>query len=262
MALKFTLSKAEFDALDDNVKPLYRDVEGKYRLDVDGVPDVSEFRRNNIELMQAKAELDRKIGELTAENSAIKARFEGIDPDEARRTREEIQKQSGKPDAKLADALAAALTPLQGQIKTLAETVAQRERDAAEARARELKVRKEARVRDLASQHKVKDNPLYRGMVVREADDLFDYDPDAEVLKPKRRNEEGLDITPERWFQTLRQTAPEMFGDTRGPVPRNDGAATGIVNRDGKRVLVNPTPMEMSEHAEGIAKGEITVVRE
>ncbi len=261
MALKFTLTKDEHAALEDDQKSLYKEVDGKFRLDVDGVPDVSEFRRNNIELMRAVSEKDTLIGSLQAENTTLKTRFEGIDPDEARRTKEEIKAKSGKDDGKFADALNAALAPVLSQVKTLTDTVTQREKDAKDARDREIRVRKEARTRDLASLHKVKDNPLYRGMVVREADEMFDYDPDADVLRPKRKNEEGLDITPERWFQSLRQSAPEMFGDTRGPAMTQDGSVTGIINVDGKRILRNPSPMEMSEYAADIAVGKVVVER-
>ncbi len=55
MALKFALTKDEFDALEDSVKALYGEKGEGYQLAVDGAPDVDGLQQKNAELLKEKA---------------------------------------------------------------------------------------------------------------------------------------------------------------------------------------------------------------
>ncbi|PIJ49189.1 MULTISPECIES: hypothetical protein [unclassified Erwinia] len=55
MALKFALTKEEFDALDDSTKSLYGEKGEGYQLSVEGAPDVDGLQQKNAELLKEKA---------------------------------------------------------------------------------------------------------------------------------------------------------------------------------------------------------------
>lgn len=88
MTLKATIDKLE--DVDEGVRGLYRERDGKFTLDVDGMVPRSrldEFRENNISLKQQIEDLVKK--------------FDGIDPEEARKLAERAQKER---DRRLIDA--------------------------------------------------------------------------------------------------------------------------------------------------------------
>jgi len=73
MALKFALTKEEFDALDDSAKALYGEKGEGYQLAVDGAPDVDGLQRKNEELLKEKAkwrEEREKADKLAKEKEA------------------------------------------------------------------------------------------------------------------------------------------------------------------------------------------------
>ncbi len=260
MPLKYTITKDEHEALDEAQRGLYRDLgDGRFRLDVEGTPDVSEFRNTNRQLLKEKEELDRRLGALEAELTTLRQTYDGIDPTEARRTIEEVRKRGGKPDAKLDDAIASEVAPLRQLVEQLQQTVETSKREAEQARQREISLRRRAKIDALAAEHKVRDSRLIRDAVASAAEEAYDYDPEADALVPKRRTDDGLPLTPERWFASLRQSDPTLFGETRGP---SIGDGDKIQQRGDKRILLNPTPEEMGQHAEAIAAGQIAVVRE
>lgn len=91
MPLKYRLTKAAYDKLDDDKKGLYKDDDGSFILDVDGVEDAGEMRRARDREKQKRAdveaerdELKSTINELTEENSTLKAGRTGKDTDIAK----------------------------------------------------------------------------------------------------------------------------------------------------------------------------------
>lgn len=79
--LKLELDK--LDGLDDSVKSFYEEKDGKFRLKVDGVPDVSGLKNKVDQLLTEKKEADRKAKEAAeaaeAERQAALAKSGDID---------------------------------------------------------------------------------------------------------------------------------------------------------------------------------------
>lgn len=79
--LKLELDK--LDGLDDSVKSFYEEKDGKFRLKVDGVPDVSGLKNKVDQLLTEKKEADRKAKESAeaaeAERQAALAKSGDID---------------------------------------------------------------------------------------------------------------------------------------------------------------------------------------
>lgn len=78
--LKTTISKADFDSLDDSLKGFYVDAGDGYKLDAD-FEDVSGLKAKNAELL---AEL-KKRGDIVKQ-------FEGLDPEQAKQALEQLSK--------------------------------------------------------------------------------------------------------------------------------------------------------------------------
>ena len=84
MALKAVLTKEEFDGLEDSLKKLYVEKDGKYLLDAEGVEDVSGL----------KSALEKERGtvkKLKADLQATVDKFKDIDPDKARDAQKKLQ---------------------------------------------------------------------------------------------------------------------------------------------------------------------------
>lgn len=87
-------TKAEIPA---GLEAFYVEQDGEFVLDVDGRDKVGEFRNNNRTL---KAKLEAQAAEL----AALKLRFEGVDPEEAKRLAAEHQALLEKEQMKAGDA--------------------------------------------------------------------------------------------------------------------------------------------------------------
>ncbi|PKE30967.1 hypothetical protein CWS43_09810 [Rahnella sp. AA] len=76
MALKFVLTKEEFEALDESAKALYVAKGDGYQLAVDGAPDVDGLQRKNEELLKEKAKWreDREAAEKLAKEKDDQAK--------------------------------------------------------------------------------------------------------------------------------------------------------------------------------------------
>lgn len=107
-ALKAVLaSKADVDALPEALRSLYKETNGKFVLDAEGVEDVSGLRTALEKERGGRADLDKTLKEL-------KAQFEGLDPVKAR---EALQKIQSLEDKKLID---------EGKIEELLKTRTER----------------------------------------------------------------------------------------------------------------------------------------
>jgi len=258
MGLKPTLAnRAEVDALDPALRPLYVEVNGKFALDVEGLvaanevhdlkSKVAEFRDNNIV--------------VTRERDALKtaaAKFEGVDPDEYRVIKTEYEKLKGKGlkgvddlDAAIAKAVAAATKPISD--KLIEESSArQKAQDQADA----------ARFRELftadASKIGVKPNSLRH--VLREASEKFELRDGAIVPREgvKHPSDPLKTLSPTDWLQDLVKTDDYLFEPSVGGGANNGGAGSG----GGAKKLINPTPEEMGRNMDDIASGKTVVMRQ
>lgn len=66
------LEADSIDAIDEPLRGLYEEKDGKFRLKVDGLPDVDGLRRKNAELMDELKGHKRKSGEIEAEAERVK----------------------------------------------------------------------------------------------------------------------------------------------------------------------------------------------
>lgn len=260
MALKGILgTKAEIDALPEAVRGLYAEKDGKFFLDIDGgfvspqeVTDlkskVAEFRDTNVSLL-------KKVGDLEPQLK----KFEGLDPEEYKRLKKDhedlVKKSGGKKDddieALITRAIDAATKPITE--KLAAEEAARKaaEGEASRARFREI-------VTAEAKKKGVRDNSLRH--VIRDAEEKFELISGAIKAKAGVKNAADplKDYTPADWLEDLSKSDGNLFEDSNGGgASPQDGRP-----RAGVKTLINPTPLEMGQHATAIAKGEMVVVRQ
>lgn len=258
MALKPTLAnKTEVDALDLSLRTLYVERDGKFVLDVEGmVPSteihdlklrVAEFRDNNINLTRERDTL-----------KAAAAKFEGIDPDEAKTIKVEYEKLKGK-GVKGADdlqnainaAVAAATKPINDKLAEESSAREKAQRAADDARFRELFTAD-------ASKSGVKSSSLRH--VLREAGDKFELKDGVIVPKPgiKHPTDPLKTLSTTDWLQDLAKTDDYLFEPSVGGGANGSGGGGG----GNARKLINPTPEEMGRNMDAIAKGDMVVVRQ
>lgn len=257
MALKYNLTAAEHEALDDASKALYRNIgEGKFRLDLVDDPR-KEYRDLNASLTkQLQDETEKRTraeaGLATATEAAKK--FEGLSDADLQLFREG-KKKTGKDDANLADIIAEAMKPITTELASVKETMAT-QRASAEAATRKLKdAKRDAAITDAALKAGLA--PSYTDFVLPRVAGLYDFDLESDTLTVLGKNDEGDPLTPQRYFDKLRVDNPAFFGSQKGGdvPPRETGSGGATKRPDGKIVLTNPTSRELGEHAAEIAKG-------
>jgi hypothetical protein len=260
MSLKAVLaSKAELDALPEAVRKEYVERDGKIALDLEGgfisntealelKTKLSEFRDNN-----------RKMFTELEELRPVAKKFEGVDPEEYKQLKIEIgdlrKKGVSKPDdvqQAIDKAVAAAVKPV-----TDALNAEKASREAAQRRA------DEGTFRELVSADATKAgvSPTALRHVLREAESMFSLKDGSLVPKEgvKHPTDPLKELTPNDWLQNLAKTDAYLFATSNG-----SGApgGTGGSGRPGTKRLINPSPEEMGQHMDAIAKGEMIVVRQ
>lgn len=270
---KYNITKEEFDALPGDRQGDYRELHnspGKYRLHLDDNP-VSEFRETNITLANrleaavAEAATAKAAKEAT---DAVLARYRDedgnpLDADDLKRIKAELSNKGGKPNASVADAIAAALQPLKTQLETVTSALeAQKNQTKAE--------REKAERASLESELRRVAEPLLEPSIVGDVvrlmidDGLYGYDSEARSVKPNRRDSEGNDLTPERYFDGLRKSKPVYF--KASGLPKDDrGRQEGRSHEKdpgGVLILRNPDALEKGRYAKEIANGTARVVRD
>ncbi len=223
MSLKYMVDT--LDGVPDAVRPLYAEKDGKFVLAVDGVvpkEKLDEFRDNNIAL---RRDMD-----------AMRAKFDGIDPDEARKLAEQAQKQrdkklvdAGRVDELLAERVAAMKAEFDKQTGTLAS-----ERDKLSTQLGGLVV--DGAIRDAAMKAGVRptavEDVLLRGRVVFRLQDgkAVAFDGDKPLFG---KAGEPLDVT--EWVNGLADRAPHLFEPSRGagtpPAGSGGRAPAGTIAR-------------------------------
>jgi hypothetical protein len=260
VALKAVLaSKAEYDALPEVVRNEYVEKDGKYQLSIEGETDLdlktklAEFRDNNKKMFQELETL-----------RPLAKKYEGVDPDEYREMKTELDglKRKGvtKPDdvqAAIDKAVSTALKPVTEALekeRTARETA---QKQANDGLFREL-VTKDAIAKGVA--------PSAVRHVLREADLVFELKDGKLVAKDGVRNTKDpmKDLTPVDWLDQLATTDEYLFEGSKGSgAPGNNGGSNGggAAKPNAKRLL-NPSPEELGQHMDKIISGDMVVVRQ
>lgn len=269
MALSFQLGKEQLEKLPSDLQAHYREItdgasKGMFRLQFEGADPVATYRDTNVDLMRQLREATEQAATTKAAKEAtdaILAKYRDddgnpLDPDEMKRIRKELQaKSGGKKDAGIDDAL----RPLQQQIADLTRklTEADQQREAEAKRAKRATL--ESKLREAVDPVLV---PGTAGFVVKDMldNDAFDLDEAGAVI-PKKRADDGTPITHQRYLDTLRQSTPGIFRQSTSGDDKEITGARIISRADGVKELINPTSLEMGEHAADIAAGKVKVVR-
>jgi hypothetical protein len=261
MALKAVLpSKTDVDALPESVRAFYKQSGDKFVLDLEGAPEGFVTATEHLNLKTQLAEFrdnNRSLFAKVQELEPLKAKFEGVDPDEYKRLKKAVEDKGGKKgddlEAIIQNAVAAATKPI-------ADKLAQSEAQAAEARA----AANRSKFREIVGQHAAKARVRATGQrhVLREAEEIFEYKPEIDDLVPKNGRKDPSDplkdLTPAAWLLQLAKSDDYLFEPSVGAGTSGNG--TGGTPSHAKE-LVNPTPEEMGRHRDAIAKGEMVVVR-
>jgi hypothetical protein len=253
--------------LEEVAEPLrgeYESKDGKFHLKIEGDPTkefaplvaanakIVEFRNNNIALTNEVTEL-----------RPLKAKYEGIDPDEAKKAIEKVKTFSKKGmqdaddlDARLNTMLEAALKPVKEQL-----AAAQTNEKAAADRANAMLF--DSTVGDAAklAGAQLKALKFLSGL----AKDTFEIKDGTVVAKTGKFSKEkpGDPLTVEEWLkdQAVENTfafEPSKGGGAGGAKP--DAKPGQPVLKAGQTVLKNPTPQELGAAAKDIKDGKVKVV--
>src|SRR5262245_10743705 len=261
MALKAVLEKkADLDALPEAQRGLYTDKDGKSLLDIDGgfvspsdhqalKTQLGEFRDNNRTLH----------GELE-QLRPLKAKYEGIDPEEYKTLKAELEKLKGKGVGKADDLQATIDAAVEKSNKPLREKLEASEKAALAAQ----QAADRARFRELftgeATKAGVRTSAL--DLVLPQAETSFELKDGAIVPRAgaKHPSEPHKDLTTADWLQHLAKTKDYLFEPSTGGGATGNGHGSG--GRPHAKQLINLTRLEMGRHAKEIAKGEMIVVRQ
>lgn len=209
----------ETDSVSDEVKAFYKEVDGKYVLDVEGVVPVTQFQS-----VQSKAsELEGKISEFRANNIALKQQLEQI---------------GGKTvdiEALLEPRIVEMKTNYTSQIEQLNSSKAQLEQHL------ERVVLSES-VAAAAVKYGVLDTALPD--VISRARETFTVKDGVAVSKAKVKDKDGNALTIQSWITGLSETASHLFAPSRG---------TGA-QRPVSGVSQKPTLSAVDKIASGLAK--------
>jgi hypothetical protein len=252
MGLKYIVTKTEHEALPEATRALYKEANGKFTLDVDDVAPMTEVTdlRNKVgEFRDTNIRLTKDVEKFKPVHDAVTAA--GITDVNAHITEFKTLKEKGisKPDD-VTTAINAALKPIQDALKAEQDARAAAETRANQSTFREL-------VTADANKAGVKPTALHH--VIRDAEDVFELKDGKLVAKTGRRHptDASKELTPTDWLHHLSTTQDFLFGESTGGGASNPGRGP----KPGARVLRNPTPLEMGQNMDAIAKGEVVVER-
>lgn len=261
--------KSIIDSLESVAEPLREHYElrnGKYLLKLEDVPvgfvkaedllaannKVVEFRESNIKLL-------KEVDELRP----LRVKYEGIDPDEARKAIEKAKALGKKGvdnaedlDARLKAMLDEAVKPLKEQIaQSTAETQAERRR------ADEFLLH--SKISDAFT--KIGGKPNATDFVVNLAKDLFEVKDSKVTAKTGKFSIEkpGDPLSIEEWLSASVQKEHDyVFAPSNGggaPVVKGSASTTKSTVKPGQTVLKDPTPQQLGEYSSKILSGEVKV---
>jgi len=227
MALKFTIDKLE--EVEEPLRAHYVADGDKFRLDTQD-PRVSEMRESAI---NAKKERD-----------ALKARFDGIDPDAVKADRLKLNELlAAKPDERIAE--------LEGKLAAEATARASVQKKADRALLREVIGGKAL---------KAGAQPAALDMLLDKAESVFGVVNDVvAATSAHSTNRPGEKLSVDEWLTAATKEFPFLFkASGGGGSAHRSSPFSGRTG--GARELVNPTPQQLGEHGAAISRGEIKVV--
>lgn len=206
MALKKIIEK--LDDVDEALRLLYKESNGKFVLDIEDDGRLNEFRENNKKLFNENEEYKKKL-----------ALFDGIDPDEARKTKEIALKMKKKELIEAGEfekLIEAQLAPIKQAYDT---KFAKMEADNAKLTEDKKKLLVDNHISTLAAKHGVVPSAIRN--VTLDARETFSVNDKNEMVALAedgtiKRDSNGDPITPETWFKLLPKQSPHYFAPSSG----------------------------------------------
>jgi len=184
MGLKYELTEAP----EESVASFYKEQDGKWLLDAEGVVPESKFK-----------EAETKLGEFRNNNIQLKQKLE------------EVTKTSLK-DVKPSDIdVEQAVEKRVADMKTENSTLAQQK---AQLEAHLERVVLSDSVKDAAIKYGVQESALQD--VMNRAKEVFTVKDGVAVLKEAKVDKDGKPYQVTTWIQSLSESAPHLFGQSRG----------------------------------------------
>lgn len=259
MSLKPVLStKDEVEALPEAVRSLYEEVNGKWVLPVEGVVPESELEKLKLKLTEFRDNNVRLLKEADALHKQQLAKFEGVDPDKYKELLAQ-QEKLNKKGIKDPDEISTVVqTAVLAATKPLADKLSLMEEDRARMKADlDANALREA-IATIAAKKGVKQKAL--PYVLDKAKSLFKAVDGKVVAQPNVFSDAHPTdpLTTDEWLDALAKSDDFLFEPSQGGGAGGGPAGGG---RPGVRQLINPTPEEMGQNLEAIAKGLVQVVR-
>ncbi len=271
MALKATVSKAEYDALPEAVRKEYAEKDGSFALAVDGLvakteldaanTKLTEFRDTNRGLMSKIGGLKEAFG--VEDVDELKTKFKDIDPVKVAEQREQLEKLKGKGVTKpeeleglIKSAVDAAVTPLRTELQTEKTARAEAQQSA---RTSTLRARLSAKALEAGARPNAVDVIVDRAMPVFDLGDNSEpVAKDGHYSADKPAEKIGVD----EWLTSQSKGALDFaFETSTGTGARNMPGGPGGA---GKRTISVPAgqPLQLSEaDSKAVASGELVVNR-
>lgn len=247
MALKRVIEKLE--DVDEGMRSLYKEANGKFVLDVDGSEDgrIDEFRTNNRKLFTENEELKKKLG-----------LFEGIDPDEARKAKDvslKVKKKELIEAGEFEKLIEAQLMPIK---KEFSDKIGNLENTNRQLMEEKNQLLIDNNISSLASKHGAV--PTAIRDITRDARELFSLNEQNQMVAKNpdgtiKRDANGEPITPESWIKTLPKETPHRFAPSSG-----GGNSETILPLERGKIHAGDNDAFIN-NLEGIASGKVTVAK-
>jgi hypothetical protein len=253
MALKAVVTAAEHAALAEPLKTEYVQKDGNYILALDGeLPDVREMKVKLAEFRDNNRNMHGELEKLRP----LATKFDGVDPDEYRKLKDQVAKLKAKgisdPDQAEDDIdkrIKAANAPILAKLE-------QEEKRRQEAEQRMLDQDYEKKITDVALKAGLR--PQAVDVAVARARQKFEL-KDGELTPKagvKNVEEPHKDYTTKEWLAELAKSDSYLFEPSDG-----GGAEGSRGKKSGAQILMNPSPEELGRNMDAIASGKMQVVR-
>lgn len=243
MALNLVVEKLE--AVPEAVRALYVERDGKFHLDVDGVPDVTGLK-SALESERASAKAEAKA------KKELEARYSGIDPDKYRQIMSKFEGEeeaqliaAGNLDEVVAKRAAKRDTDWQKKLDAVSQAAELEKARAEKFLGRVLDDQIRAAVNGKVHEKAVED-ALFRARMMFTLDDngyAVQKDSDGAIVIGK----DGKNpFTPAEWIESMRDAAPHWFPATGSGSGAQQHNMTGGL---GKAAMMSLPPKERMEAA-------------
>lgn len=257
MSLKAVLSS--LDGLDDSVKSLYEEKDGKYYLNLEGIED----HPSTSALKNALDGERSKRREATSAKEELAKKFEGLDPEKAKEALAKIEqleedelKSKGNIDELVESKVGKLKDTYQKELEAKDNKIAQLENDLVQSNTRLKEHIVFSQIRDVAAQKDIlptaiddvinRARPLWR--LGDNNEPVYVEDEDTGPRIGKNGN-----YTIDEWFTDLQDAAPHMFKGNEGTGAKSP---RGGANSDGVKYI---PPEDVGNYIEEIAEGTVQI---